>query len=139
MTGPIIRVRGSFFGPGGHTSSDGYSTNMLGFAFGVHVCGTPLYDTEGFVLLGCAGFSAGLVKLDIESTAGASYGRNVPLASGDFGFEASYNFSRYVHATVRLESNVTPGGVAPTRPDGSELFRSSFFTGSGLLGLGAHF
>jgi len=139
MVGPILRTRGSLFGPSSFASADGHGTNLLGFALGIQLCTSPLYDTEGFVLLGCSGFSAGLARLDTTGPTGLERGRTSALASADFGLEASYNFGRYVHATLRVELNALPAVVRAERPDGTELFRSSVFTGSTLLGLGGHF
>jgi hypothetical protein len=136
---PIFRIRLSAFGPASHASSDGYATSVGGFAGGFQACSSPLYDTEGFVLLGCTGFSAGLVALGVAAPNGQEGSLSPALASVDFGVEATYNFSRFIHATLRLEGTSHFQSIAPLRPDGSEIFPSSLFSGSGLLGIGAHF
>jgi hypothetical protein len=139
VLGPIVRVRVSYFGPATHTSDDGYTTDFSGFVAGVGVCRAPLHDTGGFMLLGCVGFNAGVMGMTTEGPGDFEREVGAPLAMADIGVESTYNFSDLFHATLKVEVDAVLGNAPPIRANGSDIFQPSLFTGSALVGFGAHF
>jgi hypothetical protein len=137
--GIIYRVNIGTYGPAKYRSSDGHVTNAFGFAGTATACLSPLYDTAGFVLLGCSGFGAGLMYYDTVGPRAPSATQEAALAMAVFNVQAAYNLSRYVHVALRLDGEAHLGRPGATRNNGSELFRSSFLTGSASAGLGLHF
>jgi hypothetical protein len=139
VAGPIIRVRASYLGKVTRRSSD-TETEVSGFSTGIGTCYAPFYDTRGLVLMGCAEFAAGLLGFDTKSvTDGSIVSKASPLATTSLGIDFAYNIGSVVHVGAKAGTEMVLGTLSAQRNDGSEIFRSSLFTGYALLGAGGQF
>jgi hypothetical protein len=145
-TGPILRTSVSFLKSLGEglqadqtTSDNGSKTSTVGFLADISVCGSPKYDTKGFVLLGCAGFGAGVISFKTQGPNARPAAEIQPLALASIGAEVKYNFTEHFHVAGKFDLGLALGSPRATRIDGSAFANSGPVVGSISLGLGVSF
>jgi hypothetical protein len=139
LMGTIVRLRASLLFDQTYRFGD-LRTEVGGQEFGASLCYSPYYDTAGWVLLGCAEISAGLMGLRSTNASGATtQNKTMGFGAIGLGIEASYSLSKLFQLGLRLGAQTLTSRITAERPDGSELFHSSPVIASGTLGFGVHF
>ena len=139
LIGNVFGVRWSYLGDATRRDGD-YSTLVSGFKAGVTSCTALLYDTNGFVALFCANFSAGLLALETKHD-GSDYEQTklVGFGSASLEFDARYNFGKHFHVGLMAGGESWVSKATAERADGSELFHSRLINANVQLGLGLNF
>jgi hypothetical protein len=138
MVGPVWRFRGSFLGEGTY-HSPGFATNVTGQAVSLSPCYSPVYDAGGLELLFCLEVAVELVNTQTKNASGVTtQSKNTGLGTIGFGTEATYAIGRHVQFALKLGADAATNPITAERPDGSQIFQSSWLSGYGMLGFGAH-
>jgi len=139
LVGTIIRVRGGLLGSVEHQSGS-TTTRVSGQKGALGLCYSPVFDPVGFALLACLDLA--VMGADLET----SDSSNTPIrsktqvvAASGLGVEMLYNLGRHFHLGMKLAGDVTANPLTAENADGSVLWEASYFSASGLLGLGGHF
>jgi hypothetical protein len=139
LIGNVFGVRWSYFGDATRRDGD-YSTQISGFKAGVTACSPLLYDTEGFVALFCANFSAGLIALETKHDSSEyKQSKVVGLGTASLELDARYNFGKHFHVGLMAGGESWVSKATAERADGSELFHSRLINANVQLGLGLNF
>jgi hypothetical protein len=139
LTGVIPRFRLSYLGQATYRANDA-SVSAQGFAAGLGLCWSPIYDTRGFVALLCAEYALGVMQLKSMNAQGKQTQTKSPaLQSAGLGLETQYNLGSLFHVGLKAGLDAVLQPISADRPDGSEIFHSSTIAGYGMLGLGVHF
>lgn len=139
LVGTVFGVDWTWLGPATRRDGD-LSTQVYGMKAGVHACAPLTYDEQGLTLLFCSGFGAGFIWLDTKSSDGTyAKGEDAGFGYAGINFDTSYSFSKLFHVNLRAGGEMQAGSLTASRPDGSELFQHSYFSGFVAAGLGLHF
>jgi hypothetical protein len=139
LLGTIVRLRASLLFDQSYRFGD-FRAEGGGQELGASLCFSPHYDTAGWVLLGCAEVSAGLIAVRTKDASGATtQNKTQGFGAAGLGIETSYNLAAHFQIGLRLGVETLTSPITAERPDGSELFHSSPIIGSGMLGIGTHF
>ncbi|MEO6598257.1 MAG: hypothetical protein ABIQ16_00180 [Polyangiaceae bacterium] len=139
LLGTIVRLRAGLLFSQSYRFGD-FKTEVGGQEVGASLCVSPHYDTAGWVLLGCAEISAGLVGVLTKDANGATtQNKTQGFGAAGLGIETSYNLGAHFQIGLRLGVAGLTSPITAQRPDGSELFHSSPVIASGMLGIGTHF
>ncbi len=139
LLGTIVRLRGSVLFNRTYRLGD-FSSEVGGQEVGASLCFSPHYDTDGWVLLGCAEISAGLLALRTKDATGkVTQDKTQGFGALGLSIETSYNLAAHFQLGLRLGAQTLTSRTTAERPDGSELLRSSGVMASGMLGVGTHF
>jgi len=139
LLGTIVRLRASLLFDQTYRFGD-FRSEVGGQELGASLCFSPHYDTGGWVLLGCAEISAGLLGVRTKDASNATtQNKTQGFGAAGLGIESSYNLASHLQIGLRLGLAALTSPISAERPDGSELFRSSPVIASGMLGIGTHF
>ena len=139
LLGTIVRLRASLLFDQTYRFGD-FRSEVGGQELGASLCFSPHYDTGGWVLLGCAEISAGLLGVRTKDASSATtQNKTQGFGAAGLGIESSYNLASHFQIGLRLGLAALTSPISAERPDGSELFRSSPVIASGMLGIGTHF
>ncbi len=139
LVGPILRARLGFAGaPQQSFESDGASATVSGQSMGLGVCWSPLYDSAGLVLLGCAELGLAGYSTRIREAGATPRDSRITLV-GTVGpvLEAEYSLGP-LQLGVRVGGNGVFGTVEAQRESGEQLFRSRKAEAFVAFGLGGH-
>lgn len=136
LVGVMPRVRVGILGPVS-TDISGQRVALWGFDFQMGLCFSPHYDSNGWVLYGCAEYGGSMFTIDIgsgedRSTIESGYA-NVGL-----DFTAQYNFTSWFNAGLRVGSQVFAGRKEIPLGDGLgqfDLGGPATLSASGSLGI----
>jgi hypothetical protein len=139
LLGVMPRLRLSFLGPS-EKMTRGTRTELLGAEYHMGMCGTPYYDTEGLVLLGCVEYGGS--ALGITSTSPDGSKSEVPNAGSGLisvTLDAGYRFGSAFEVALRVGgTSRVDGGRDILDANGDRLFTlggNFLFT---TLGFGLH-
>jgi hypothetical protein len=138
LVGVMPRIRLGVVGPVS-TSISGQDVDLLGYDLRLGLCFSPHYDTQGWVLFGCAEYGGTLFDLDLGS---GENRRNETHGYANVGldFTAQYNFTPWFHLGLRAGTEAYVGRDQIPLGDGFGSFNlGDPFTGSASLGLGVTF
>jgi hypothetical protein len=139
LLGTIVRLRASLLFDQSYRFGD-FKSEIGGQELGASLCFSPHYDTAGWVLLGCAEISAGLLGVRTKDANGATtQDKTQGFGAAGIGTETSYNLGAHFQIGLRVGVEALTSPITAQRPDGSELFHSSPVIASGMLGIGTHF
>jgi len=138
LVGTIFRVRGGLLGTVEHHSGS-TTTRVTGHSGALGLCYSPVFDPGGFAFLACLDLvvtEADLTTTDASNTQVQS--KTQFLAASGLGVEALYSLGRHFHLAAKLAGDFTANPLSAENADGSLIWEGSYFTGSGMLGLGGH-
>ncbi len=140
LTGTVARMRASLLVDTTYRFRD-IKAQVGGQEIGVGLCFSPHYDSAGWVLLGCAEISAGLIGIKETSPFGLTVPRDSTQGFGSLGLslEASYDLGRHFQIGARVGAQTFTSRITAYHPTGDELFHSSPIIGSAVIGIGTHF
>lgn len=135
--GWLPRLRLALIGTGEYEShGERARVDLVETSFGG--CTALSYDLEGLVMLACGELGVGLGNVDVHDASGAA----APAQSVAFGLAGLDLETRYAlgpfHIGLKLGATAASRWTAE-RADGSELFRSSPFSGHALIDVGVHY
>jgi hypothetical protein len=140
LVGVIPIVRYKLLGPGIWKERE-TEVNLWGFSFGIGLCATPHFDSDGWVLLGCAVFGGGMNYVDAWASTPADESNETYLGFGELSLtgQIGYNFASHFHVTLLVGGSefTGPRNVKLARDD--ELLTLGFFTAFATLGVGVHY
>ena len=153
LTGTIAQLRVSLLADT-TWNFRGVQAKVGGQEVGVGLCFSPHYDSAGWVLLGCAELSVGLIGIQEHGSgdvAGVhqyypgSYDSFSITSSQGFGalglsLAASYNLAAHFQVGASIAAQTLTSPITAYLPtDASELFHSSAVIATAVLGVGTHF
>jgi hypothetical protein len=138
LTGILWRARLSLLGDVSYRASDS-TTEVGGQSLGISPCYAALFDPHGLALLFCAELSVGILGAETRDLSGAKL-QSDKSAFGTIGLgsEAFYNLGSHFQLALKLGADASVAPLNVKRSDGSTIFRSSWLSGYGMLGLGGH-
>jgi hypothetical protein len=137
--GPWLRLGAALLGNVSHRAL-GETTDVGGQRLTVGACLAPGPELRGLVILTCADLSAGMIGTRFtNATGGKSPVRTSGFGALGLAIDVRYDLTRWFHLGLRLGGGALTDAITARRDDGSEIFRSSRFTGHASFGLGAHF
>lgn len=142
IDGMIVDLRVSVLGPSTYRST-GTATALTGGSFGIGLCGSPLYDTRGLVLLFCAEYGGGFMNMVTKGVDGSQIqSKTAGYATIMFGGDIQYNLGSSFLVGAKVGGGLNLGSLTAERADGSRIFGSSTgvaWSAYGLLSIGLHF
>jgi len=136
VDGVIARIHLSYLGPSTYRTDDA-SSQVQGFLFALGVCWSPIYDTRGWSALLCSEYGAGWFKIKSKDAQGTQIQDKLQgVGFAGLGVETQYHLGSVFQLGLKLGADVFVNQFGAERPDGSSIFRSSQFSGYGMLGLG---
>jgi hypothetical protein len=135
----LPRMRWTVLGPSRYEAPD-FSSDMWALKAGFGGCTSLSYDTRGLVLLACSEFAAGFMHLETQDNTGAkTQSKTIGLGTVGLGFDAQYNLGELLHLALNIGGDLSASKISAERPDGSEIFHTTPFSGYATLGVGMHF
>jgi hypothetical protein len=139
VVGNVIRVRLSWLMQEKYRATDA-TTDASGFSFAINLCHSPYYNMRGAVVLLCAEYGGGFMKLDTRDTSGTLVqSKTAGLGTVGANTELQYNLGRFFHLDLRIGGDVNLTDVTAERADGSRIFKSQPFSAYAVGGLGFNF
>jgi len=139
LDGPIPRLHVSYLAPATYHADDA-SSRAQGFLFALGMCWSPIYDTRGWSALLCGEYGAGWMQLKSKDAQGRQIqDKSVGLGFAGLGVETQYHVGSVFQLGLKLGTDIFVNQFGAERPDGSSIFRSSQFTGYGMLGFGVQY
>jgi hypothetical protein len=87
----------------------------------------------------CLEVAAGIVGVRTKDASGVTtQSKTMGFGTLGLGTEATYNLGRHFQIALRLGLDGAAGPISAERPDGSEIFRSSWLSGYAMIGAGGH-
>jgi len=134
IVGLVYQIHADFLGSGTYEAAD-VRTKITGVAFGIDICQSPHYDSEGWILLLCGEYGGGLLKFETKRRDGEMMrSQNIGFGQVSAVVDLSYNLFRGFSLGARLGGSFTMGDIAAERADGSRIFSSSPWSANAFLG-----
>ena len=130
IAGLIYQWNVALLDPGIYRSPN-TTTNVAAAVFGVSVCQSPLYDSKGLSLLLCVGYGGGVMVLSSsEADTGVNSTKTLGFGLLSGSIDLQYNLSAHVLLSARGGGGFETGDIIARRSDGTQIFKSSPWSGS---------
>ena len=139
IAGLVYQLKVAYLGSGRYLTPDS-QTDVAGAVFGISMCQSPLYDSQGFSMLVCLGYGGGFFNFATTRSSDRSTTNTVEgFGTLDGTVDLTYNVTPHILFSGRLGGSFEIGDITGADASGRVVFKSSHWSANATLGIGLRF